>query len=1372
MAKNYDDIHIPLTIEKHLENYSKCDDKEERYRVLWTTWSNNKNWLSRMLLLVCQSFQSFSIHDASHSEAVLHNIERILGEERISQLSATDAFVILHICYLHDIGMVISHAERKEIVESESFHEMVQELGKSSDERFQKAVENLERVDYENDKLDDEESRAQLYRDKLEVYYSIINLLANYRRKEHGKKGADSLRNGMESNTALGVGFAMSEIPKRIFLTMADCAETHTMPHAESIMELPYRDGGYAYDYMHPRFDAVLLQLGDVLDMDNNRFHPLMRETAGEIPHISEIHERKHASIRKLCINEESILIEADCRSQEELRLIRSEYDMIYNILEVAGYYWAEICPKEVSGCLPALKEIRLLLNGKEIPKELVTARFNISQDKAFRLLEGSNMYQGKFVFLRELLQNAIDATKIQFFIDCMMTRLDSDGTEDIKNYNITDFNKRNSVKNYPIKISFHIMKRKQFSDEYEELKTSDFDNLEGYEVGVLVKVKDYGVGIGKDDILNMAKVAHGSRKEIRKKIPKWLQPTGEFGIGLQSVFTVTSRFYCNTYLRNGEHYRIEFNSGVHGGYINTTPISASKTDIFENDLYGTEFFVFLPYTKKLKHEECMCGWGGEDPFETDYWRWTPLRHSKELISQMILWLDGQIGEALFPVEVSVHGLSNQKLDMAIGRSACNELHRIFLDGDHVQKKEKKNFNENILAWILRDGIKRESLEDQKEDKDCFYLDIEEMKLYLWCEKAQAFARLGVRRFIDEMFEREKAQNDMRNTYTGGAKIYYKGIFLEKRSFVNDAEIIEYIDIKQRLKRSCLNMTRNSLTQEGNRILEEKIYPAVIETARKVTKYIGRSGTYKFDLAEEIRKKISEMIQSWNEQKDSVKAQETGRKIQEYVVAITWLTYFSCIDFAREGQRNFCRGSRKIECRWQRTVDGVLDELDNVKVVKPWGLPYLEVPIEGWWSLGNTTRIESLAYVICNKHRFAVLSQREPGTRSWKQSLLEIDKDDNELEKLRRAESEREFKEHSEKLENIFRNVIRRSKRKNEDSSGKRRNAYEHNYLIGWLLRNIPTQALLMDSTGDIRLNILGYEIPREIYVNDYAKMLIWDRMLERYKERGIERFATIPFMDLKYLSIKEIPSSVLEVRRGYLSHMFQRYMLMPVSGSVLCVIDEKRKYMKDYAEKAVKVYEIIFPDSTKCPDNGDGCVRFYEKLQSYFRDKLRLEEIDENRKKEKIRALDSYCKMTEENDCSKSIEKLKTDLIQCFSEKEDERLSQFLQNNGDLYESLYILLNNPEILIQEDELEEFLSTYWQNSSKRKGIVNYIFEHKVYDVQREDIEECCESLLRQIYCQRIEEVIREEIRRMSIREESGLLFYVFDKKYQKKEDGD
>jgi len=111
---------IRLTIERQLEQFYLNDAHHaERYEVLWHAWHNNKRWLIQLLQTTLSSFPSYSKHDESHASTVLTNIEMILGEKRIRELSATDCFMILHTVYIHDIGMVITHTDRENIVKNE-----------------------------------------------------------------------------------------------------------------------------------------------------------------------------------------------------------------------------------------------------------------------------------------------------------------------------------------------------------------------------------------------------------------------------------------------------------------------------------------------------------------------------------------------------------------------------------------------------------------------------------------------------------------------------------------------------------------------------------------------------------------------------------------------------------------------------------------------------------------------------------------------------------------------------------------------------------------------------------------------------------------------------------------------------------------------------------------------------------------------------------------------------------------------------------------------------------------------------------------------------------------------------------------------------
>ena len=94
------------------------------------------------------SFPTYSVHNASHAEAVLYNIERVLGENRILELTATDCFAILHTVYVHDIGMAILASDREMIVRNDEFADMVDELAQGADVDLKKAASYLKKIFY------------------------------------------------------------------------------------------------------------------------------------------------------------------------------------------------------------------------------------------------------------------------------------------------------------------------------------------------------------------------------------------------------------------------------------------------------------------------------------------------------------------------------------------------------------------------------------------------------------------------------------------------------------------------------------------------------------------------------------------------------------------------------------------------------------------------------------------------------------------------------------------------------------------------------------------------------------------------------------------------------------------------------------------------------------------------------------------------------------------------------------------------------------------------------------------------------------------------------------------------------------------------
>ena len=79
MGENYSmnervKCYIPLTIEQKLKAYSESPMHIERHEILWHEWNHNKRWLTQVQELILPSFPSYSRHDSSHSEAIIHNI--------------------------------------------------------------------------------------------------------------------------------------------------------------------------------------------------------------------------------------------------------------------------------------------------------------------------------------------------------------------------------------------------------------------------------------------------------------------------------------------------------------------------------------------------------------------------------------------------------------------------------------------------------------------------------------------------------------------------------------------------------------------------------------------------------------------------------------------------------------------------------------------------------------------------------------------------------------------------------------------------------------------------------------------------------------------------------------------------------------------------------------------------------------------------------------------------------------------------------------------------------------------------------------------------------------------------------------------------
>lgn len=834
-----DFLNMPWTIEQQLKAYADDPRSTERHKILQNAWDQNKRLLSQIQEYIPASAAAYSRHNEVHCQSVLHNIECLMGEEEIRRLSPTDCFAILMSVYLHDIGMVITDRDRKDIVGSEDFRQMVEKLKGSGDATIRQSAQVMCEHVYRAQPGD----QAQLFAEKLDIYNALAILLTEYQRRRHAEKSSEWMKKWSDENDSMYNAMFISGIPHRILLQIAEGARMHQGENdvvvlCNSIREnLLYSDNGFAEDQYHPRFICVLLLLGDLLDMDNNRFHFFTKDYCGsQMSETSEAHYRKHRAIRALKITPKRIEIRADCQRVEELRILWGEIKWLQEFVKECGYYWAEIAPESYRGYMPLVECPTIKMQGRSLSTELVTAKFQITQNKAFELLQGASIYEERYVFLRELVQNAIDATKIQYWqeYEPIMQR---QGLA----MNLMSANGELPLAKFPIYVDLAVKKRRRRGEREisdivaDDLKLLPKQLLDDYDIGVVVSVQDYGIGINERDIKQIADVgtSYKNRTEMISRMPLWLRPTGHFGVGLQSLFLMDDIFSGVTRTRRDECYEIVFHSGAdHDGYINISPVDYQR-DPLNVIPYGTKFTVFVSADKLPAYPLGAAGSTRIDPFSDNYDVSRSIRSAHAVLLQMRDFLRQTVGETIFPITIREHSLDTSIKNTEWG-SQLTSLSKNFhsdMAWEPVKNPKGDYSAESRNCWMLKnkeDDAVENYFEGNLPDGSSYRFDLEKCKLFLWSQPANCFFCCGTKRMAREFYNDNQASGHKQKD-SNGIQLYIKGIWVQPVDFsFND--LIEYIDVKDDSLQQYLRMNRNALETAGIRHLFKVTVPKLQKT--------------------------------------------------------------------------------------------------------------------------------------------------------------------------------------------------------------------------------------------------------------------------------------------------------------------------------------------------------------------------------------------------------------------------------------------------------------------------------------------------------------------------------------------------------------
>ncbi|XDD43141.1 ATP-binding protein [Leptospira sp. WS60.C2] len=483
----------------------KCNDDRDLAPLL-AQWEFDQKLLSNALRSIAYSFPHYSMHDESHSNTILLQIEKILGLERIRLLSGTDLWLILESAYSHDLGMVIPEKDKMEALESADFSLYLEGI-----------MQDPNHESFEEAKLIKSSDIKELLAKSpktwpLEVSKSLTILLADFFRRQHATRS----KNILNQPTHIGLSSPRTGlIPSRLFNVLGKITESHGKDH-NYVMSLHQYEDGIASDKCHPRLISFLLRLGDLLDIDNGRFCPVMLSSFGRLPKTSETHLEKHNSIQHLYISQSHIEIRAKTKDYEVYSLLSTWFDWIKNEIGFLNGNLNTILPSVEYGGFPSANDLIVELLDYEVIENSQRPRIDIDADKVMEMLRGTNLYSSSNVFIREILQNSVDALMLRFFLE----NESLSETFDSPNKMYEKFRANDS---YKIDITLSELQR---------------DNGK---LSILMDIEDSGIGISKEEISFLLKMGSSNKNSKRKKIvqrmPEWMKPSGFFGIGFHSIF-------------------------------------------------------------------------------------------------------------------------------------------------------------------------------------------------------------------------------------------------------------------------------------------------------------------------------------------------------------------------------------------------------------------------------------------------------------------------------------------------------------------------------------------------------------------------------------------------------------------------------------------------------------------------------------------------------------------------------------------------------------------------------------------------------------------------------------------------------------------
>jgi hypothetical protein len=489
---------------------------------------------AKWLPYVCNAFPHYPSHAIDHSDRIVAQLSRLLFREGagkgsepepVTRFSAAEVYCLLCSAYLHDMGMVVSPGEQAEILASEAWKSFVAEGGRGHDAYTKYSY------------LRTQASAASLDKDHFLADAALRYVIADFVRRDHHERGIATLQMHDFLKRLVDDGDSVA------FNTIASICVGHGLADREIGDKDRFPEERDVFgEKVNVRFLARLLRIGDLLDLDTRRADPMSAKAVGPLPPDAVPHWRQYSTKQHENITPDAIEFRFECKDQDTHRILRDWFgwleaevratavgqlrarrhgDWIHPRCEVASQ-------PSSSNSADSDQSTIIIRPAKDAAYKFHDWRIEMDQQAVLDLLI-RRVYEYPLVFIRELIQNALDATRCRMYSDFQEQNPGQTVPERPTQFP-ADFRHR-----YPLRLSL----------KHESVKLTPDGPTETRPV---FTIEDCGTGMDERIItgyfLQVGRSYYQST-EFRKRFS--FAPTSRFGIGFLSVFAVSKNVTVET---------------------------------------------------------------------------------------------------------------------------------------------------------------------------------------------------------------------------------------------------------------------------------------------------------------------------------------------------------------------------------------------------------------------------------------------------------------------------------------------------------------------------------------------------------------------------------------------------------------------------------------------------------------------------------------------------------------------------------------------------------------------------------------------------------------------------------------------------------